>query len=164
MIIQLPYVIRTDAKKEQAEKRRAEIEQQLANSKYGIAYTDGTEHITQLNRSLENNLLKTVEYLTNMAYSQLGITPEIMNGTADEKAMLNYTNRTLEPILTSVTEALKRTFLTRTAISQMQSIEFFREPFKLVPINDIAEIADKFTRNEILTSNEIRQIVGFKPI
>ena len=163
MIIQLPYVIKSEARRQQAEQRRKDIEFQLKGSQYGIAYTDGTEKITQLNRPSENNLMTQVEYLTGMLFGQLGLTPEIMNGTADEKAMLNYTNRTLEPILTSVTEALKRTFLTRTAISQMQSIEFFREPFKLVPINDIAEIADKFTRNEILTSNEIRQIVGFKP-
>ncbi len=163
IIIQLPYVIKSEARRQQAEQRRQDIEFQLKGSQYGIAYTDGTEKITQLNRPAENNLMQQVEYLTNLLFGQLGLTPEIMNGTADEKAMLNYTNRTLEPILTSITESLKRTFLTKTALSQKQSIEFFREPFKLVPISDIAEIADKFTRNEILSSNEIRQIVGFKP-
>lgn len=163
LIIQLPYVIKSEARKQQAEQRRQDIEFQLKGSKYGIAYTDGTEKVTQLNRPAENNLMAQVEYLTGLLFSQLGLTPEIMNGTADEKAMLNYVNRTLEPILTSIVEALKRTFLTKTALAQNQSIEFFREPFKLVPINGIAEIADKFTRNEILTSNEIRQIVGFKP-
>ena len=163
LIIQLPYVIKTQARREQAETRRKDIEAQLAGSKYGIAYTDGTERITQLNRSLENNLLKQVEYLTNMVYSQLGITQEVLNGTADEKTMLNYNNRTIEPIVSAIVGEMKRKFLTKTARSQMQSIEYFRDPFKLVPINDIAEIADKFTRNEILTSNEIRQIVGMKP-
>lgn len=163
IIVQLPYVIKSEARRQQAEQRRKDIEFQLKGSQYGIAYTDGTEKITQLNRPAENNLMQQVEYLTNLLFSQLGLTPEIMNGTADEKAMLNYTNRTLEPILTSITESLKRSFLTKTALSQKQSIEFFREPFRLVPINNIAEIADKFTRNEILTSNEIRQIVGFKP-
>ena len=163
IIIQLPYVIKSEARRQQAEQRRQDIEFQLKGSQYGIAYTDGTEKITQLNRPAENNLMQQVEYLTNLLFGQLWLTPEIMNGTADEKAMLNYTNRTLEPILTSITESLKRTFLTKTALSQKQSIEFFREPFKLVPISDIAEIADKFTRNEILSSNEIRQIVGFKP-
>jgi hypothetical protein len=163
MIIQLPYVIKSEARRQQAEQRRKDIEFQLKGSQYGIAYTDGTEKITQLNRPAENNLMTQVEYLTGLLFGQLGLTPEIMNGTADEKAMLNYINRTIEPILTSVTESIKRSFLTKTALSQKQSIEFFREPFRLVPINNIAEIADKFTRNEILTSNEIRQIVGFKP-
>ena len=163
MIIQLPYVIKTDARRTQAENRRKDIEEQLNNSKYGIAYTDGTERITQLNRPLENNLLKQVEYLTNMLYSQLGITQTILDGTADEKTMLNYTNRTIEPILSAITDEMKRKFLTKTARSQRQSIMFFRNPFRLVPVNDMAEIADKFTRNEILTSNEIRQIVGMKP-
>ena len=163
IIIQLPYVIKSEARRQQAEQRRKDIEFQLKGSQYGIAYTDGTEKITQLNRPAENNLMKQVEYLTTLLFGQLGITPEVMNGVADEKAMLNYINRTIEPIMTSIVEACKRSFLTKTAISQKQSIEFFREPFKLVPINDIAEIADKFTRNEILSSNEFRQIVGFKP-
>lgn len=163
MIIQLPYVIKSESRREQAEKRRKDIENQLAGSKYGIAYTDGTEKITQLNRSLDNNLLKQVEYLTNMLYSQLGITQAVMDGTADEKTMLNYNNRTIEPILSAIVDEFKRKFLTKTARSQGQSIEFFRDPFRLVPVNDIAEIADKFTRNEIMTSNEIRQIVGMKP-
>ena len=136
---------------------------QLAGSKYGIAYTDGTERITQLNRSVDNNLMKQIEYLTSMLYSQLGITQEIMNGTADEKAMLNYYNRTIEPMVTAVVDSMKRTFLTKTARSQHQSIMYFRDPFKLVPVNDLAEIADKFTRNEILSKNEIRQIIGIKP-
>lgn len=163
LIIQLPYVIKSDARRQQAEQRRKDIEFQLKGSQYGIAYTDGTEKITQLNRPAENNLLKQVEYLMDMLYGQLGLTAEIMNGTADEKAMLNYNNRTLEPIVSSVVEAMKRTFLTKTARSQKQSIQYFRDPFKLVPINDIAEIADKFARNEIMSSNEIRQIVGLKP-
>lgn len=163
MIIQLPYVIKTENRRKQAENRRKEIEDQLNGSKYGIAYADGTEKITQLNRPLENNLLKQVEYLTSMLYSQLGITQAVMDGTADEKTMLNYNNRTVEPILSAIVDEFKRKFLTKTARSQGQSIEFFRDPFRLVPINDIAEIADKFTRNEILTSNEIRQIVGMKP-
>ena len=163
LIIQLPYVIKTQARRDQAEARRKDIEEQLAGSKYGIAYADGTERITQLNRSLENNLFNQVEYLTNMVYSQLGITQEVLNGTADEKTMLNYNNRTIEPIVSAIVGEMKRKFLTKTARSQMQSIEYFRDPFKLVPINNIAEIADKFTRNEILTSNEIRQIVGMKP-
>lgn len=163
LIIQLPYVIKTDARRQQAEQRRTDIEAQLKGSKYGIAYTDGTEKITQLNRPTENNLLKQIEYLINMLYGQLGLTPEIMNGTADEKTMLNYMNRTIEPLLTAVTEAMRRTFLTKTARSQKQSIMYFRDPFKLVPIASIADIADKFTRNEIATSNEIRQIVGWKP-
>lgn len=163
LIIQLPYVIKTDARRQQAENRRKDIEMQLAGSKYGIAYTDGTEKITQLNRSLENNLMKQVEYLTNQLYSQLGITQTILDGTADEKTMLNYYNRTIEPIVSAIADEMKRKFLTKTARTQNQSIEFFRNPFKLVPVNDIAEIADKFTRNEIMTSNEIRQIVGMKP-
>ena len=163
LIIQLPYVIKTPARRQQAEERTKEIESQLANSKYGIAYTDGTEKVTQLNRSLENNLLKQVEYWQDMLYSQLGITKEIMNGTADEKTMLNYFNRTVEPIISAIVDEMKRKFLSKTARSQHQSIMFFNDPFKLVPIDNIAEIADKFTRNEILTSNEIRQIIGMKP-
>ena len=163
LIIQLPYIIKTEARRQQAEQRRKDIEMQLAGSKYGIAYTDGTEHITQLNRSVENNLMKQVEYLTSMLYSQLGITQTILDGTADEKTMINYYTRTIEPIVSAIVDEMKRKFLTKTARSQRQSIEFFRDPFKLVPVNDIAEIADKFTRNEILTSNEIRQIVGIKP-
>ena len=163
LIIQLPYIIKTEARRQQAEQRRKDIEMQLAGSKYGIAYTDGTEHITQLNRSVENNLMKQVEYLTSMLYSQLGITQTILDGTADEKTMINYYTRTIEPIVSSIVDEMKRKFLTKTARSQRQSIEFFRDPFKLVPVNDIAEIADKFTRNEIMTSNEIRQIVGMKP-
>ena len=163
LIIQLPYIIKTEARRQQAEQRRKDIEMQLAGSKYGIAYTDGTEHITQLNRSVENNLMKQVEYLTSMLYSQLGITQTILDGTADEKTMINYYTRTIEPIVSAIVDEMKRKFLTKTARSQRQSIEFFRNPFKLVPVNDIAEIADKFTRNEILTSNEIRQIVGMKP-
>lgn len=163
LIIQLPYVIKTEARRQQADQRRKDIEMQLAGSKYGIAYTDGTEKITQLNRSLENNLLKQVESLTNTLYSQLGITQTILDGTADEKTMLNYNNRTIEPIISAIVDEMKRKFLTKTARTQHQSIVFFRDPFKLVPINDIAEIADKFTRNEILTSNEIRQIIGMRP-
>lgn len=163
LIIQLPYVIKTETRREQAERRRKDIIEQLAGSQYGIAYTDGTEKITQLNRSLENNLLKQVEYLTDMVYSQLGITQSVLDGTADEKTMLNYTNRTVEPIISAIVDELKRKFLTKTARSQLQSIVYFRDPFRLVPVNDIAEIADKFTRNEIMTSNEIRQIVGMQP-
>lgn len=163
LIIQLPYVIKTEARREQVERRRKNIINQLAGSQYGIAYTDGTEKITQLNRSLENNLLKQVEYLTNMVYSQLGITQSVLDGTADEKTMLNYMNRTVEPIISAIVDELKRKFLTKTARSQLQSIVYFRDPFRLVPVNDIAEIADKFTRNEIMTSNEIRQIVGMQP-
>lgn len=163
LIIQLPYTIKTDARRQQAENRRKDIEMQLRGSKYGIAYTDGTERITQLNRPLENNLLKQIEYLTSMLYSQLGITQTILDGTADEKTMLNYINRTIQPIVSAIVDEIKRKFLTKTARSQHQSIEFFSDPFKLVPINNIAEIADKFTRNEILTSNEIRQIIGMKP-
>ena len=163
LIIQLSYVIKTETRREQAERRRKDIIDQLAGSQYGIAYTDGTEKITQLNRSLENNLLKQVEYLTNMVYSQLGITQSVLDGTADEKTMLNYMNRTVEPIISAIVDELKRKFLTKTARSQLQSIVYFRDPFRLVPVNDIAEIADKFTRNEIMTSNEIRQIVGMQP-
>lgn len=163
LIIQLPYVIKTEARREQAERRRNDIIDQLTGSQYGIAYTDGTEKIIQLNRSLENNLLKQVEYLTNMVYSQLGITQSVLDGTADEKTMLNYMNRTVEPIISAIVDELKRKFLTKTARSQLQSIVYFRDPFRLVPVNDIAEIADKFTRNEIMTSNEIRQIVGMQP-
>lgn len=163
LIIQLPYIIKTEARRQQAENRRKDIEMQLSGSRYGIAYTDGTERITQLNRPVENNLLKQIEYLTNMAYGQLGITQTVMDGTADEKTMLNYNNRTTEPILSAIVDEMKRKFLTKTARTQGQSIEFFRDPFRLVPINNIAEIADKFTRNEILTSNEIRQIIGMKP-
>ena len=163
LIIQLPYIIKTEARRQQAENRRKDIEEQLAGSKYGIAYTDGTERITQLNRPIENNLMKQIEYLTSMLYSQLGITQTIMDGTADEKTMLNYHNRTIEPIISAIVDEMKRKFLTKTARSQGQSISFFRDPFKLVPINNIAEIADKFTRNEIMTSNEIRQVIGMKP-
>ena len=163
LIIQLPYIIKTEARRQQAETRRKEIEMQLAGSKYGIAYTDGTERVTQLNRPVENNLMKQIEYLTSMLYSQLGFHQTILDGTADEKTMLNYTNRTIEPIASAIVDELKRKFLTKTARTQGQSIEFFRNPFRLVPINNIAEIADKFTRNEILTSNEIRQIIGMKP-
>lgn len=163
LIIQLPYVIKTEARRQQAENRRKDIENQLSGSKYGIAYTDATEHITQLNRSVNNNLMSQIEYLTSMLYSQLGITQSILDGTADEKTMLNYNNRTIEPIISAIVDEMKRKFLTKTARSQHQSISFFRDPFKLVPVNDIAEIADKFTRNEIMTSNEIRQVVGMKP-
>ncbi len=163
LIIQLPYVIKSDARRQQAEQRRKDIEMQLAGSKYGIAYADGTEKIVQLNRSLENNLLKQVEYLTSMLFSQLGMTQSILDGTADDKTMLNYQNRTIEPIVSAIVDEMKRKFLTKTARSQRQSIMYFRDPFRLVPVNDIAEIADKFTRNEIMTSNEIRQIVGMKP-
>ena len=163
LIIQLPYTIKSEARRKQAEDRRKDIEMQLASSKYGIAYTDSTEHITQLNRPVDNNLMKQIEYLTSMLYSQLGITQSILDGTADEKTMLNYYSRTIEPIVSAIVDEMKRKFLTKTAISQSQSISFFRDPFKLVPVNDIAEIADKFTRNEIMTSNEIRQIIGMKP-
>ena len=163
LIIQLPYVVKTETRREQAEKRRKEIEEQLTGSKYGIAYTDGTERITQLNRAVENNLLKQVEYLTSMLFSQLGITQTILDGTADEKTILNYRNRIIEPILSAIVDAMKVRFITKTARTQGQSISFFMEPFKLVPVSEIAEIADKFTRIEIMTSNEIRQIVGMKP-
>lgn len=163
LIIQLPYVIKTPARKQQAEERRKDIEMQLAGSKYGIAYTDGTEKITQLNRPVENNLMKQIEYLTSMLYGQLGLTPEILNGSADEKTMLNYYNRTIEPIVSAIVDEMKRKFLTKTARTQGQSIVYFRNPFKLVPVAELAEISDKLTRNEIASSNEIRQIIGWKP-
>lgn len=166
LIIQLPYVIKSEARREQAEQRRKDVEFQLKGSQYGIAYTDGTEKITQLNRPAENNLMAQVQYLTDLLYTQLGLTPEVMNGTADEKTMLNYIHRTVEPICDAMVEAMRRTFLTKTARTQKQTIMYFRDPFKLVPIGGeggIADIADKFTRNEILSSNEVRQIVGFKP-
>lgn len=163
LIIQLPYVIKSEARRKQAEMRRKAIEEQLSGTKYGIAYTDGTERITQLNRSLDNNLMKQIEYLTSMLYSQLGITQSILDGTADEKTMLNYYNRTIEPIVSAIVDEMKRKFLTKTARSQNKSIKFFRDPFKLVPVADLAEISDKFTRNEIATSNEIRQVIGWKP-
>lgn len=163
MIIQLPYVIRSQARRDQAEQRRAEIEKQLSGSKYGIAYTDGTERIVQLNRSLENNILKSIEYLTNMVYSQLGMTQEILNGTADEKTMNNYMNRIIEPVVSAIADEFKRKFLTKTARTQGQSIMFFRDPFRLAPVSMIAEMADKFTRNEIMTPNEFRQVIGMKP-
>lgn len=163
MIIQLPYTIKSDARRDQAEKRRKDIEMQLHDSKYGIAYVDATEKITQLNRPIENNLMGQIEYLTNMVYSQLGITQSILDGTADEKTMLNYYDRTIEPILAAIMEEMKRKFLTKTARTQLQSISYFRNPFKLVPVAQLAEIADKFTRNEIMTSNEIRQGIGMRP-
>jgi HK97 family phage portal protein len=163
LIVQLPYVIKSQSRKQQAEERRKEIETQLKGSKYGIAYTDGTEKITQLNRPVENNLLKQVEYLTSMLYSQLGITQAILDGTADEQTMINYYSRTIEPIISSITDEMKRKFLTKTARTQGQSILFFRDPFKLIPSEKLAELADKFTRNEIMTSNEFRQIVGRTP-
>ena len=163
LIIQLPYVIKSEARRQQADQRRTDIEFQLKGSQYGIAYTDGTEKITQLNRPAENNLMGQVEYLTEMLYGQLGLTEEVMNGTADEKAMLNYWNRTIEPVLTAIVESMRRTFLTKTARTQRQTIQFFRDPFRLVPVENIAEIADKFTRNEIMTSNEMRQVVGLSP-
>lgn len=164
LIIQLPYVIKNESRREQAEKRRKDIEQQLAGSKYGIAYTDGTEHITQLNRSLDNNLMTQIEYLTSMLYSQLGISKEVFEGTADEKIMLNYQNHTLAPILTAITEEMTRKFLSKTARSQGQRVKYMSNPFKLVPASQIAEIADKYTRSEILSSNELRAMVGFKPV
>lgn len=163
MIIQLPYVIKTDARKKQANERREEIEKQLSGSKYGIAYTDGTERIVQLNRSLENNILKSIEYLTNMAYSQLGVTQEILNGTADEKTMNDYMNRIIEPVVSAIADEFNRKFLTKTARTQGQSIMCFHDPFRLAPVSMIAEMADKFTRNEIMTPNEIRQVIGMKP-
>ena len=163
LIIQLPYVIKTEARRQEAEKRRKDIEMQLSGTKYGIAYTDGTERITQLNRPIENNLMKQIEYLTSMLYSQLGITQAVLDGTADEQTMLNYNNRTIEPIVSAIVNEFKRKFLTKTARTQMKSVMFFRDPFRLVPVSQIAEIADKFTRNEIMTSNEIRQIIGMKP-
>lgn len=163
LIIQVPYVVKGETRMRQAETRRKQIEDQLANSKYGVAYADGTERIVQLNRSVENNLLKQVEYLTNMLYGQLGISQAVMDGTADEKQTLNYNNRTIEPIISAIVDAMKWKFLTKTARSQKQSIMFFRDPFKLVPVENVAEIADKFTRNEIMTSNEFRQVIGMKP-
>jgi septum formation topological specificity factor MinE len=163
LIIQLPYTIKSESRRQQAEQRREDIEFQLRGSQYGIAYADATEKITQLNRPAENNLLKQVEYLTQMLYSQLGITEAVMDGTADEKTMLNYKNRTVEPVLGAIIESMNRTFLTKTARAQRQTLMAFSSPFRLVPINDIADIADKFSRNEILTSNEIRQIIGVKP-
>lgn len=163
LIIQLPYIIKSDARRAQADKRRKDIEDQLSGSRYGIAYTDGTEHITQLNRPVENNLMKQIEYLTSMLYSQLGITQSVMDGSADDKTMLNYYNRTIDPIISAIVDEMKRKFLTKTARTQNHSIVYFRDPFKLVPVADLAEIADKFTRNEIMTSNEIRQIVGMRP-
>ena len=164
LIIQLPYTIKTEARRKQAEDRRKDIEMQLAGSKYGIAYTDATEHVTQLNRSLDNNLMKQIEYLTSMLYGQLGLTDTIINGTADEKVMLNYYNNTIEPIVSAITDEMKRKFLTKTARSKQQSIMFFRDPFRLVPVDEIANMADKFTRNEILSSNELRAIIGYKPV
>ena len=163
LIIQLPYTVKTEIRREQAERRRKDIEEQLQSSKYGVAYTDGTEKITQLNRSVENNLLKQIEYLTSMLYSQLGITQTVLDGTADEQTMLNYYSRTIEPIISAITDEMKRKFLTKTARTQKQTILFFRDPFKLIPSEKLAELADKFTRNEIMTSNEFRQIVGRKP-
>lgn len=163
LIIQLPYVVKSETRKNQAEERRALIERQLANSKYGIAYIDGTEHITQLNRAVENNFLKQIEYLVNLFYSQLGITQEIMNGTASEEVMLNYNTRVIEVVTTAIVDNMKRTFLTKTARSQGQSIMFFNDPFKLVTVKDLSELSDKLTRNEIASSNEIRQIIGMKP-
>lgn len=163
LIIQLPYVIKTDARRQQAETRRKDIETQLSGSKYGIAYTDGTERITQLNRPVENNLMKQIEYLTSMLYSQLGINQSILDGTADEKTMLNYHNRTIEPLVSAVVDEMKRKFLTKTARTQKQSIMYFRDPFKLIPVTEVATIADTFTRNEIATSNEMRQVIGWKP-
>ena len=163
LIIQLPYTIKTEARREQANRRRKDIEDQLSGSRYGIAYTDGTERITQLNRPVENNLMKQIEYLTSMLYSQLGITQAVLDGTADEKTMLNYTNRCLEPIISAIIDEMKRKFLTKTARTQKQTIMFFRDPFKLVPVNELAEIVDKFTRNEVMTSNEFRPIMGLKP-
>jgi Phage portal protein len=163
LIIQLPYVIKSEARRQQAMQRRQDIEFQLKDSQYGIAYSDATEKITQLNRPAENNLMNQIEYLVEMLYSQLGLTKEVMNGTADEKAMLNYWNRTVEPILAAIVEAMRRSFLTKTARTQKQTVQFFKDPFRLVPIENIAEIADKFTRNEIMTANEMRQVVGLKP-
>ena len=163
LIIQLPYVVKTPARKQQADERRKDIEMQLKGSKYGIAYIDGTEKVTQLNRPAENNLMKQIEYLTSMLYSQLGMTTTIFDGTADEKTMLNYYNRTVEPIISAIADAMKRSFLTKTGRSQGQTIMYFRDPFKLVPVNELADIADKFTRNEILSSNEVRAIIGYKP-
>ena len=164
MIIQLPYVIKTDARRRQAEQRRSDIEMQLAGSKYGIAYTDGTERITQLNRSIDNQLMTQIEKLTTLFYSQMGLTEEILKGTADEKTQLNYSNQVLEPIASAITNAFTWKYLSKTARSQGQSVMFFKDPFKLVPVNNIADIADKFTRNEILSSNEVRGLIGFRPV
>jgi len=163
LIIQLPYVVKTEARRKQAESRRTELENQLSGSKYGIAYTDGTERVTQLNRSVENNLMAQIEYLTSMLYSQLGITQTILDGSADAKTMLNYYNRTIEPIVSAIVDEIKRKFLTKTARSQFQSIQAFRDPFKLVPVDQLSEIVDKFTRNEVMSSNEFRQVIGMKP-
>lgn len=163
LIIQLPYVIKNETRKEQAEKRRKDIENQLVGSKYGVAYTDGTERITQLNRPIDNNLMSQIEYLTSMLYSQLGITKAVLEGTASEAELTNYFNRTIEPILSAITDSMIRKFLTKTARTQKQSILFFRDPFKLLPVSNLAEVADKFTRNEIMSSNEFRQIVGLRP-
>lgn len=164
LIIQLPYVVKTDARRAQAEKRRADITDQLAGSKYGIAYTDGTEKVTQLNRPVENNLMSGIEYLTSMLFSQLGLTTSILDGTANEATMTNYNNRTIEPIAAAINYEMERKFLTKTARTQGQAIRYFSDPFKLVPIANLADIADKFTRNEILTSNEVRQIIGMPPV
>jgi hypothetical protein len=163
MIIQLPYVVRSDARKKDAQRRRKELEDQLANGKYGIAYIDGTEKVTQLNRSVDNNLMSQIEYLVNLMYSQLSITQSIMDGTADEATMLNYYNRTIGVIVSAIVDEMKRKFLTKTARTQGQSIFFYRDPFKLVPVSQVAEIADKFTRNEIMSPNEVRQVIGLKP-
>ena len=163
LIIQLPYVIKTDARRQQAEARRKDIEDQLSGSKFGIAYTDGTEKITQLNRPVDNNLMKQIEYLTNQLYSQIGMTPAVLDGTADEKAMLNYNNRTIEPIISAIVDAMIRSFLSKTARTQGQTIKFFNNPFKLMTVKEIAESADSLGRNEIVTSNEFRQVLGFKP-
>jgi hypothetical protein len=163
LIIQLPYIIKTESRRQQAENRRKDIENQLSGSKYGIAYTDGTEKITQLNRPVDNNLMKQIEYLTSMLYSQLGITQAVLDGTADEKAMLNYYDRSVEPVISALVDAMKRVFLSKTARTQRQSIKYFRDPFKLVPIAELAEVADKMTRNEIMSKNEFRQVIGMKP-
>ena len=163
LIIQLPYTIRSEARRKQADERRKDIEMQLAGSKYGIAYTDATEHVTQLNRSVENNMLAQIEYLTNMLYSQMGITQSVLDGTANSETMLNYYNRTVEPILAAITDEMKRKFLSKTARTQRQSIEYFRDPFRLVPVDKFAEIADKMRRNEIMSSNELRQKIGMRP-
>lgn len=164
LIFQLPYVIKSEARRKQAEQRRKDIEEQLSGSKYGIAYTDGSERVHQLNRPAENNLMAQITYLTSMLYSQLGMTENVFNGTADEAEMLNYYNRTIEPILAAITDAMKMAFLTKTARTQGQTIAYFREPFKLVPVNNLADIVDKFTRNEVLSSNEVRSLIGYKPV
>ena len=163
LIVQLPYTVKSELKRNQANQRKKDLEMQLSGSKYGIAYIDAAEKVTQLNRSVDNNLMTQIEYLTNLLFSQLGITQSILDGTADEKTMLNYYNRTIEPIVSAIVDEMKRKFLTKTARSRNHSIQFFRDPFKLVPVNNIAEIADKFTRNEIMTKNEMRQIIGMKP-